>query len=150
LQHFLQISKKPLGVDVTWARVYEMLGDAYFKTGQYSAAAGSYQAVLQFNPYHPWEVSLYFRIARSYYQQGDYERAVQSVNRMLEAAQAEGQTVSDYRVYDVLGNAQFALGKYDDALEAYRTALHVAPPNADNLDTIRAYHDFAKELSRPL
>jgi tetratricopeptide (TPR) repeat protein len=150
LQHFLQISKKPLGVDVTWSRVHEMLGDAYFKTGQYGAAASGYQAVLQFNPYHPWEVSLYFRIARSYYQQGDYERAVQSINRMLDAAKAEGQTVSDYRVYDVLGNAQFALGKYDEALEAYRTALHVAPPNADNLDTIRAYHDFAKELSRPL
>jgi tetratricopeptide (TPR) repeat protein len=150
LQQFMQISKKPLGVDVTWSRVQEMLGDAYLKTGQYLLAAGAYEATLQFNPYHPWELSLYFRIARAFYQAGDYERAIQSIYRMLAAAHAEGQSVSDYRVYDVLGNALYALRRYDDALDAYRQALQMAPPNADNLDKIRTYHDFALELRRPV
>lgn len=150
LQQFMQMSKKPLGVDVTWSRVHEMLGDAYFKTGQYALAANAYQSVLQFNPYHPWEVLVYFRIARAFYQAADYERAIQAIQRMMAAAQAEGQSVTDYRVYDILGNAFFAVGRYDDALEAYRTALHHAPPNAENLDKIKTYHDFALELSRPV
>lgn len=147
LQQFLQVSKKPLGVDVTWSRVHEMLGDAYFKLGQYEAAVSAYNAVLQYNPYYPWEVSLYYRIARCLYQQRDYLRAIEAIDRMLKAAEAEGQRVEDYRVYDVLGNAQFALGKYDKAAEAYRTALRIAPANADNLDKIKTYYHFAQELS---
>ncbi len=150
LQQFLQLSKKPLGVDVTWSRVYEMLGDAFYKTGQHTAAVNAYQGALQFNPYNPWELSLHYRIARSYYVQGDYDRSIQALRRMQEVAHADGQALNDYRVYDMLGNALFALGRYDDAVESYRTALQMAPPNADNLDKIRTYHDFARELSRPL
>lgn len=147
LQQFLQLSRKPLGVDVTWSRVHEMLGDAYFKTGQYATAAAAHQAALQFNPYHPWELSLHYRIARSHYQTGDYDRAVQSIHRLLDSAEKDGQPVTDYRVFDILGNAQFALKRYDEALAAYRTALSIAPPNAENLEKIRTYHNYAAELS---
>jgi tetratricopeptide (TPR) repeat protein len=150
LQQFIQLSKKPLGVDVTWSRVHEMLGDAYFKTGQHSAATSAYQSALEFNPYHPWEVSLHYRIARSFYQQGEYERAALAIDRLLETARSDGETVNDYRVYDMLGNALFALKRYDEALTAYRTALQIAPPHADNLDKIRTYHDYALEFSRAL
>jgi len=150
LQQFLQISKKPLGVDVTWSRVHEMLGDAYSRLGQADAAAAAFHAALQFNPYHPWEVSLHYRIARSYYQQQQYEKAIEAIHRMLAAAQSEGQTVGDYRVYDVLGNAQFALGRYAEAIDAYQIALEIAPTNAENLDKIKMYHQFAQELKRPL
>lgn len=149
LQQFIQLSKKPLGVDVTWSRVYEMLGNAYFKTGQYDTAAAAYQSALAYNPYHPWETSLHYRIARSFYQHGDYERTIQSLYNMLAAARSEGETISDYRVYDFLGNALFAVKRYDEALEAYRLALKIAPANAENLDKIRAYHDYARELSQP-
>jgi tetratricopeptide (TPR) repeat protein len=148
LQQFLQVSRRPLGVDVTWSRVHEMLGDAYFRTGQHSSAVGAYNAALDFNPYHPWEISLYYRMARAAYQGGEYERTVQIIERMLARAHAEGEQVSDYRVYDILGNAQFALKQYAGAVDAYRTALHIAPPNADNLDKIRTYYGFAQELSR--
>jgi tetratricopeptide (TPR) repeat protein len=147
LQQFLQVSRKPLGVDVTWSRVHEMLGDAHFKLGQYEAAVTAYNAVLQYNPYYPWEVSLYYRIARCLYQQREYNRAIDAINQMLNAAKAEGQRVDDYRVYDVLGNAQFALGRYDKASEAYRLALTMAPANADNIDKIKTYYHFAQELS---
>ena len=146
LQQFTQLARKPLGVDVTWSRVHEMLGDSYFKTGQYVAAANAYQGALQYNPYHPWETSLHYRIARCYYQQADYERTVQSLRRMMEVAQADGQPVSDYRVFDILGNAFFALGRYREALDAYEQALQMAPSNAMNLDKIRTYHDYAAEF----
>ena len=146
LQQFTQLARKPLGVDVTWSRVHEMLGDSYYKSGQYVAAANAYQGTLQYNPYHPWETSLHYRIARSYYQQGDYERTIQALRRMMEVAQADGQPVSDYRVFDILGNAFFALARYHEALDAYRQALQMAPPNAVNLDKIRTYHDYAAEF----
>lgn len=150
LQQFLQVSKKPLGVDVTWSRTYEMLGDALFKLRQYEEAATAYLAALQYNPYHPWEVSVYYRIARSYYQKRSYEKSVEAIHRMLEAAEAEGQNITDYRVYDVLGNAQFALGNYVKAAEAYQEALKIAPPNADNLDKIKIYYKFAQELTQSI
>ncbi len=147
LQQFLQATKRPLGVDVTWARVYEMLGDAFLQLGQYTAAVTAYQSVLQYNPDYPWEVSLYYRMARGFYQQQEFDKTVEAIQRMLRAAEAEGQFVNDYRVYDVLGNAQFALRQYDKAVEAYTVALRIAPPNAEELDMIRVYYQFAQELA---
>jgi tetratricopeptide (TPR) repeat protein len=147
LQQFLQITKKPLGVDVTWSRVHEMLGEAYFRLGQHESAVSAYYAALQFNPDHPWEMSVYYRIARSYYQQHAYEKSIETIRHMLKAAETEGQLVNDYRVYDILGNAQFALKRYDKAAEAYQTALRIAPPNAEDLDKIKMYWQYAADLS---
>jgi len=62
LQQFLQISRKPVGVDVTWSRAYEMLGDAHFTLGQFDQAMSAYQLCLQYNPYHPWEEAIVRRI----------------------------------------------------------------------------------------
>ncbi len=148
LQQYLQITKKPLGIDVTWSRVHEMLGDAYYQINQPQNAVAAYQAALQFNPYTPWELSLHYRIARTLYQLGDYERAIQAIQRLLKAADADGEAVGDYRVYNVLGNAYFALGSYPNAISAYETALQIAPANADGLEKIRQYYQFAQDLSR--
>lgn len=147
LQHFMQISRKPLGVDVTWSRVHEMLADAHFTLAQYELALEAYEAALQYNPYHPWEISLHHRIARCRYHQNDYSGTIAAINRLLEAAATEGERIDDYRIYDVLGNAQFALGQFTGAEESYRTALAMAPSNADGLEKIRKYHQFAQELS---
>ena len=150
LQQYIQISKKPLGIDVTWSRVHEMLGDAYYQGSQLQHAVVAYQMALQVNPYTPWELSLHYRIARTLYQLGDYNKSVQAIQIMLQAAQADGQGVGDYRVYNILGNSYFALGSYAEAVAAYETALQIAPSNADSLDKIRQYYQFAQELSRPV
>lgn len=144
LQQFAQVAKRPLGVDVTWSRAHEILGDAYFNLGQYDNAAAAYRASLQFNPDHPWEVSLLYRIARSYYQQRAYSETVETIQNMLDAAQADEQPIYDYRVYDLLGSALFALGRYDKAANAYHRALELAPPGAD-VDKIKMYLDYAQE-----
>jgi len=150
LQHYIQISKKPLGIDVTWSRIHEMLGDAYFTSNQLQTAVAAYQAALQFNPYTPWELSLHYRIARTFYQLGEYEKSIQAAKKMLQAAEADGQTIGDYHVYNILGNAHFALQHYIEAAEAYQIALQMAPSNSENLDKIRQYHQFAINLSRPV
>lgn len=150
LQHYMQITKKPPGIDVTWSRIHEMLGDAYFATNQLPTAAAAYQAALQFNPYTPWELSLHYRIARTFYQMGEYEKTVQSIRKMFQAADADSQSIDDYRVYNILGNAHFALHNYRDAAAAYQTALQKAPSNSESLEKIRQYHQFALDLSRPV
>jgi tetratricopeptide (TPR) repeat protein len=150
LQQFIQISKRPLGIDVTWSRIHEMLGDSYLETNQLQNAVAAYQASLQFNPYTPWELSLHYRIARTLYQLGDYEKSVQAIRKMLQAAEADGQAVGDYRVYNILGNSYFALHSYSEAILAYERALQMAPANSDSLDKIRQYYQFAQDLSRPV
>ena len=147
VQQFTQISKRPLGIDVTWSRAHEMLGDASFLTGQYLAAASAYRAALQFNPYHPWEMSLHYRIARSYYQLGDYDKSIQAIEQLLQSAKADDQAVQDYRVFNILGNAHYALGQYRQARAAYEKTLELAPPSAEGLDKIKQYYTFAKDLS---
>lgn len=150
LQQFLQTTRKPLGIDVTYSRVYEMLADAYMKTGSPQTAVTAYQTALQFNPYHPWEQTIFYRMSRCYYQLKDYQKAIQTIDQMITAAQVDGGSVADYRVYHVLGNCYYALGRYASALDAYRIALEIAPPNADNVQTIRQYYQYAHTLSHPV
>jgi tetratricopeptide (TPR) repeat protein len=150
LQQFLQSTRKPLGIDVTYSRVYEMLGDAYMKTGSPQTAVSAYLNALQFNPYHPWEQTIYYRMSRCYYQLRDYNKAIQTIEQMIASAQVDGGSVSDYRVYHVLGNCFYALGQYTRALEAYQVALEIAPPNAQNVETIRQYYQYAHSLSHPV
>jgi tetratricopeptide (TPR) repeat protein len=145
LEQFLQISRKPLGVDVTWARVQEMLGDAYLSTGQFEKAVTAYLAVLRYNPYHPWEVSVYYRIGRALYLKGDYERSVAALDQAIQAAQDEGQPV-DHQLYDIYGSAHFALGRYERAVEAYEKALIHMPRNDGSRDKVEKYYNYALDL----
>jgi tetratricopeptide (TPR) repeat protein len=144
LQQFMQYAKKPLGVDVTWSRVNEMLADAYFNLGLYDDAIAAYRAALQFNPDHPWELSLLYRIASSYYQLRAYQKCIEALHNMLDAAKTDEQVINDYRVYEMLGAAFFALGQYAQAIDAYERALLLDPPNA-NADKIKTYLEYARE-----
>jgi tetratricopeptide (TPR) repeat protein len=148
LEQFLQITRRPLGVDVTWSRVYEMLGDAYFRVGRYEDAVTAYNAVLQFNPYHPWEISIYYRIGRAYYFHGNYAKSVDAIQHALRIAETDGHEL-DYHLYDIYGNAYFALKRYDKAAEAYAAALRLAPTNSthnENLEKLRKYHQFSLDM----
>lgn len=147
LLQFLQNSKRPLGVDVTWSRVYETLGNLSIKLDRYEQAIDAFQASLQFNQYHPWEINMHYQIARCYYRMRAYERVIDSVSQMQDAAARENQQITDYRVYYVLANAYFALEQYHDAARAYQTALDLAPPGADNLDKIQQYLRYSHDLA---
>lgn len=146
LEQFMQQTKRPPGADVTWSRVYEMRGNAHFSLGQYDDAISDYITALQFNPDHPWELALYHQIARCHYKKHAYKDTIESINRLLNTAQQDGLGVEDYRVYELLGGAYFALKRYDEAIQAYQSALEIAPPNTENSHQIRSYYNLAKEL----
>ncbi len=147
LLQFLQNSKRPLGVDVTWSRVYETLGTLSIKLQRYEQAIDAFQASLQFNQYHPWEVNIHYQIARCYYRMRSYEQVIAAVGQMQAAAASENQSITDYRVYYVLANAYFALERYHEAARAYQHALDLAPPGADNLDKIQQYLSYSYDLA---
>jgi tetratricopeptide (TPR) repeat protein len=146
LVQFRQISRRPLGIDVTWSRVHEMLGDAYFRLGQHADAVTAYRAALQFNPYHPWEQSLLYRIARGCYAIGDYGDAVEALRRLFRAADADGEAVTDYRIYALLANAHYARREFASAVEAYARARALAPPHPDTLATLDKFYRLALDL----
>ncbi|MEP6986459.1 MAG: tetratricopeptide repeat protein, partial [Chloroflexota bacterium] len=146
LEQFTQQTKRPPGADVTWSRVYEMRGNAHFTLGQYDDAISDYVTALRFNPDHPWELSLYQQIARCQYKKHAYKETIESINRLLNVAQQDGLGVEDYRVYELLGGAYFALKRYDEAIQAYQSALDIVPPNTEYGHQIRSYYNLAKEL----
>lgn len=138
LQSFLQFSKPPIGVDVTFGRVYEMLGNAWYGLQRYEQALNAYQNALQFNPYHPWEEAIKYRISQLYYLMQNYQKTIQTLEQMLGN---KGEEV-DYRIYEILGNAYFALGDYSKAKKHYQQVLEVAPPTVD-LKSVRNYYETA-------
>jgi tetratricopeptide (TPR) repeat protein len=146
LNQFVQISKHPPGLDVTWSRVHEMLGNAHFNLGHYEDAINAFQSVLQFNPDHPWELDFYYRIARCHYQLRAYRETITAIEHMLAKAATEQQPIDDYRPYDVMGSAFFALAEYPRAVACYEQALQIAPSNAEVVSKIRSYYERAKQL----
>lgn len=147
VQQFTSVSKKPLGIDVTWSRSQELLGDAYLRAGLVSEALEAYQAALRYNPYHPWELKLYFQIARCYYQLHDYGRSANAVNVLLRSADEDEPILRDFRVHALLANALYAQGDYANAANAYRASLLRAPGHADGLESLQTYYRDALERS---
>jgi tetratricopeptide (TPR) repeat protein len=147
LDMFIQQSKRPPGADVTWSRVYEMRGNSHFNLGQYDDAISDYTSALQYNPDHPWELSLYQQIARCYYKKHAYSETIDSINRLLNIARQDGLDIIDYRVYELLGGACFALKKFGQAVQAYQSALDMLPANTEPAQQIFSYYTLAKELT---
>lgn len=143
---FLQSSKRPPGIDVTWSKIHETLGQLYFRQEDYQKAIDAYEGALAFNPYHPWEVNLRYQMARCYYRLRAYERAVDAIKKLQHSAAHEQVEVTDWRVFNLLGNAHFALEQYEQAAAAYRRAIELAPPGATGLDKAQIYLRFSEEL----
>lgn len=144
IKRFIQLDKAPVGVDVTWSRAYEMLGNAYMAQLEYTQAIPSYQEALRFNPYHPWGETLQYRMAVCQYQLGMYAETITHLRGLLQA----GIETEIYRMYALLGNAQFALAQYAEAHASYEQALQAAPAGIDT-STIRAYYEASRQLIVP-
>ncbi len=143
---FLQSSKRPPDIDVTWSKVHETIGNLSFRLERYQQAKAAYEKAMEFNPYHPWEVNLRYQIARCYYRLRDYEHAVEAIEKMKKLGENDSAPITDWRVYNLLGNGYFALEKYKLAAEAYRHAIELAPPAAAGLEKAHIYLRFSEEL----
>lgn len=128
-QQFLHISKTPVGIDVTWSRSHELLGNAFFAMGRYEQAVNAYLNMLQFNPYHPWDNAIKLRIAQCHHRMGHYQKVIDLLVKV-----ANGNDVSgDYQTFEMLGHAYFALERHSDAKDAYEKAHKLAPQGTNIL-----------------
>jgi len=107
----------------------------------------AFEAALVYNPYTPWETSLHYRLARSAYQAGEYRRALKALERLLHATHADGDAVTDYRIYMLLGSSHYALNHYAEAVDAYAVALEMTPLHDPDRLLIQQYHQRASELA---
>ncbi len=147
LEEYLELSKQPLSIDVSWARAHERLGELYFRSARYDDAVSAYRQALRHNPYSPLSSNLQFQLACAQYQGGHYHQACETLAKLILAEQNEGSSISDYRVYELLGNAHFVIGNYDDSLRAYQNALALSTENSPDYQQICRYHDYALRRS---
>ena len=147
LQHYLQITQAPPGQDVTWARVHELLGDAWFGLGHRGEAMAAWQEALHYNPDNPWSASLQRRIARSLFHQGDYQAAAKAIEGLHIIAAGDGVPEVDYQLFAMLGHSRFRLGDYHGAQDAFEQALQLAPAGIDGLERMRRYQEQARDLA---
>jgi tetratricopeptide (TPR) repeat protein len=86
---FLQLSRSPLGVDVTWSRAHEMLAESYFALKQYPQALAAYQTMLDFNPYYPWLSAVRLRIAECHFHMRQYHDAIRLCEELLSDSESQ-------------------------------------------------------------
>jgi tetratricopeptide (TPR) repeat protein len=123
VNRYMYFEKRPLGADLTWARLYNIIGDAYFNVGQYSNAVDAYHSVQFFSPDYVSEGQVTFRLARCYYQLRQYKRTQQLAQEMLMDSDNEFVDGTQGHVYELLGNAFFAVGDFKQAENAYEQAI---------------------------
>lgn len=150
LVRFLQLSRQPLGVDVTWGRVYETIGALSLRLGRAAAAAEAFATALAYNPYHPLGDTLQLQIARACADGGDHARAVKTLEALRAAADAEGDAILDYRVFSLLGDSYAAQGMYGPAIEAYTQALTLLPTNGPEQAALRQAYEAALRMVAPV
>lgn len=148
MEEYLRLRPKPDGIDVSWSRGNEIIANVRFAEGHYEEALNAYRATLEYNPYHPWHLNIYYQIALCYYQQAKYQKSIDTIQQLLNIAHRDNIIMSDYRVYDVLGSAQFALGNFREASESYREALNLTPPQPNVIDKIKLYWHYSLQLAQ--
>jgi tetratricopeptide (TPR) repeat protein len=85
-------------------------------------------------------------MARCYYQRAQYAAAIETIKKLMVVLDEMEMSVSDFRIYDVLGSAHFALSQYTDAAHAYEQAMQYAPETPEIRDKIRLYWHYSLQL----
>jgi tetratricopeptide (TPR) repeat protein len=140
LQEFVQTQRPPLGVDVTWSRIYEMLGDAHLLLRDYGAAIKAFEQALQYNPDHPWLESMYYRVAQAKYHLADVDGAYTTLESLVEQMVYDQQQITDYRVYLLMADIRRQRNAQDFAHDMVQQALSLAP--VDIVPKIRKQYDI--------
>jgi len=118
------------------------LGNLAFFNRQYEKAVTSFKRTLDIDPMYS---TAYNMLAYSYQRLEDFDRALEYINKYIELEPGEPNP------YDSRGDIYFKQGKYDLAIESYRTALRKKPDfytSLINMGCIFAMqHDFVRAES---
>jgi tetratricopeptide (TPR) repeat protein len=125
LQRYLTIVRRPIGIDVTLSRVYELLGETHEQLQNYREAVLAYRTAQQYNPDNPWEESLTIRIAQIQYRLGDMEEVIATLAEATDRAHAHRDTL--FQISVLVADAHYRLNNFPSAMTNYRAAMDAAP-----------------------
>jgi predicted Zn-dependent protease len=109
-----------------WLYAARVGAELLLRVGRYSEAQTLYQAVVAAKTL-PWAK---LGVARAQLESGQIKQATS----MLEILIGEDPNFTD--AYDVLGRAQFELGRFDKALETYKMASMLTPASISRLQSL--------------
>lgn len=112
-------------------------GNEHFSRGDYPAALAAYQAAQVAAPDLPQP---YFNAGSAFALSGQYQRAAAALQQALKSGQPELMAPAYYN----LGNVQFAMSRFDEAVQSYQQALLLNPNDQD------ARHNLELALRRIL
>lgn len=118
-----------------WLYAARVGAELLLRTGQYAQAQTMYEAVVQAKTL-PWAK---LGVARSLLDAGQTARAASTLENLI----SEDPSYSD--AYDVLGRAQFELGKFDQALATYKMAANLTPTSISRLQNLGMMTYYAGE-----
>lgn len=120
LQEFFQMATSPPGLDVTWSRAYEMLGNAYQRIRRYQSAVNAFENAVRYNPDHPWYDIIQYRIATCLLQMNQHDASIQRLKTILRSDQNH---VNHFEVNILLGDAYRGQGNLKEAMNYYQIAV---------------------------
>ena len=109
-----------------WLYAARVGAELLLRTGQYAEAQTLYEAVVAAKTL-PWAK---LGVARSLLDAGQTAMAVSTLENLI------SQDPSYADAYDVMGRAQFELGKFDKAMETYKMASELTPASISRLQTL--------------
>lgn len=126
-----------------WLYAARVGAELLLRTGKHAQAQTMYEAVVQAKTL-PWAK---LGVARSLLDSGQTARAASTLENLI----SEDPNYSD--AYDVMGRAQFELGKFDQALATYKMAAELTPASISrlqNLGMMSYYSGERKEAEKIL
>jgi Flp pilus assembly protein TadD len=110
------VLEKATQVDPFHAQAFAALGMALCDRGKYAAAISPLEKSLQLNPTAAWDTR--WTLAKAYYQQAQYDQALQMSEDALAAASGKAPEIQL-----LVAQSLTAVGRYDDAAQALRDFL---------------------------
>jgi Flp pilus assembly protein TadD len=110
------VLEKATQVDPSHANAFAALGMALCDQGKYEAAVAPLEKALQLNPAISWDAR--WTLARAYYQQGRYDRALDLSQAALSSSHGRAPEIEL-----LVAQSLTAVGRYEDAAQALREFL---------------------------
>lgn len=124
--------------ELFWLYAARVGAELLLRTCRYSEARQLYQGVLDIKPL-PWAK---LGVARSLLDEGQTAKAVAALENLLD----EDPNYTD--AYDLLGRAQFEQGKFDNALQTYKTVSDLTPASITRLQNLGLMAYYAGDRKR--